>query len=137
MAAVINVSEVIDRHPITKYQIGVLALCMLVALLDGYDTQAIGYTAPAVAQALHLPREEFGPVFSAGLLGAALGALSFGPLADRWGRKRFMVAATVIFAVFSLLSARCPNCCSAASVQASASAARPRASWRLAASSRR
>jgi len=106
MAAVINVSEVIDRHPITKYQIGVLVLCMLVALLDGYDTQAIGYTAPAVAQALHLPREAFGPVFSAGLLGAALGALSFGPLADRWGRKRFMVAATVIFAVFSLLTAQ-------------------------------
>jgi AAHS family 4-hydroxybenzoate transporter-like MFS transporter len=106
MAAVVNVNEAIDQHPITTYQIGVLAMCMLVALLDGYDTQAIGYTAPAIAQALHLPREVFGPVFSAGLLGAALGVLSFGPLADRFGRKRFMIAATIIFAVFSLLIVR-------------------------------
>lgn len=106
MAAVINVNETIDQHPISAYQIRVLAMCMLVAALDGYDTQAIGYTAPAVAQALHLPMNAFGPVFSAALLRGALGALSFGPLADRLGRKRFMVAATVIFAVFSFLTAR-------------------------------
>jgi len=106
MAAVINVNETIDRHPITAYQIGVLAMCMLVAALDGYDTQAIGYTAPAVAQLLHLPMTAFGPVFSAALLGGAVGALSFGPLADRLGRKRFMVAATIIFAVFSFLTAQ-------------------------------
>jgi len=80
MAAVINVNETIDQHPISAYQIRVLAMCMLVAALDGYDTQAIGYTAPAVAQALHLPMNAFGPVFSAALLGGALGALSFGPL---------------------------------------------------------
>lgn len=103
MAAVINVNDTIDQQPVTAYQIGVLVLCMLVALLDGYDTQAIGYTAPAIAQALHLQTNVFGPVFSAGLFGAAIGALSFGPLADRFGRKRFMVAATIIFAVFSLL----------------------------------
>jgi hypothetical protein len=35
MAAVVNVNEAIDQHPITTYQIGVLAMCMLVALLDG------------------------------------------------------------------------------------------------------
>ena len=106
MAPVVNVNETIDRHPITAYQIGVLAMCMLVAALDGYDTQAIGYTAPAVAQLLHLPPNALGPVFSAALLGGALGALGFGPLADRLGRKRFMVAATIIFAVFSFLTAR-------------------------------
>jgi AAHS family 4-hydroxybenzoate transporter-like MFS transporter len=106
MAAVINVNDTIDRHPITAYQIGVLVLCMVAAAIDGYDTQAIGYTAPAIAQAFNLPREVFGPVFSAGLVGAAVGALSFGPLADRFGRKRFMVAAVIIFGVFSLLTAQ-------------------------------
>jgi AAHS family 4-hydroxybenzoate transporter-like MFS transporter len=106
MAAVMNVNDTIDRHPITAYQIGVLVLCMLAAAIDGYDTQAIGYTAPAIAQAFNLPREVFGPVFSAGLVGAAVGALSFGPLADRFGRKRFMVAAVIIFGVFSLLTAQ-------------------------------
>src|SRR5271170_1409780 len=106
MATVVNVNETIDRHPVTAYQIGVLVLCMLVALLDGYDTQAIGYTAPAIAQALNLPRQAFGPIFSAALVGAALGALSFGPLADRFGRKRFMVTAVILFGVFSFLTAQ-------------------------------
>jgi AAHS family 4-hydroxybenzoate transporter-like MFS transporter len=105
MASIIDVNETIDRHPVTAYQIGVVVLCMLVALLDGYDTQAIGYTAPAIAQALDLPRQAFGPIFSAALVGAALGALSFGPLADRLGRKRFMVAAVIVFGIFSFLTA--------------------------------
>lgn len=106
MAAAVNVSDIIDRHPITAYQLGVLGLCMSVALFDGYDTQAIGYTAPAIAQAFHLPKDVFGPVFSAALVGAAAGALGFGPLADRFGRKRFMIAATVIFGAFSLLTSQ-------------------------------
>src|SRR4029077_14394488 len=86
-AAKVNVIELIDRHPVTPFQIGVLILCMLVAALDGFDTQAIGYTAPAIAAVIHLPMPQFGQVGSAGLVGAALGALSFGPLADVFGRK--------------------------------------------------
>ena len=48
----IDVIELIDRHPVVRYQIAVLMLCMLVAALDGFDTQAIGYTAPAIAGAV-------------------------------------------------------------------------------------
>jgi MFS transporter, AAHS family, 4-hydroxybenzoate transporter len=103
-AAKINVIELIDRHPVTPFQIGVLILCMLVAALDGFDTQAIGYTAPAIAAVIHLPMPQFGQVGSAGLVGAALGALSFGPLADVFGRKWFMIIAVVVFAVFSYLT---------------------------------
>jgi MFS transporter, AAHS family, 4-hydroxybenzoate transporter len=73
MTATVNVNDTIDRHPITAYQIGILVPCMLAAAFDGYDTQAIGYTAPAIAEALHLSRQALGPVFSAALLGAALG----------------------------------------------------------------
>ena len=79
-ATKIDVIDLIDRHRVTGFQIGVLILCMLVAALDGFDTQAIGYTAPAIAAQIHLPMPQFGQVGSAGLLGAAIGALSFGPL---------------------------------------------------------
>ena len=99
----VDVIDLIDRHPVTGFQIGVLILCMLVAALDGFDTQAIGYTAPAIAAVIHLPMPQFGQVGSAGLVGAALGALSFGPLADLFGRKWFMIIAMIVFAVFSYL----------------------------------
>jgi MFS transporter, AAHS family, 4-hydroxybenzoate transporter len=105
-AAKVDVIELIDRHPVVGYQIAILFLCMLVAALDGFDTQAIGYTAPAIAGMLKLPMAQFGKVGSAGLVGAAIGALSFGPLADLFGRKWFMIAAIVVFALFSFMTAQ-------------------------------
>ena len=102
----VDVIELIDRHPVVRYQIAILVLCMLVAALDGFDTQAIGYTAPAIAGMLKLPMAQFGKVGSAGLVGAAVGALSFGPLADLFGRKWFMIVAIVVFALFSYLTAQ-------------------------------
>jgi len=104
--AKVDVIDLIDRHPVGGFQIGVLILCMLVAALDGFDTQAIGYTAPAIAGVLKLPMAQFGQVGSAGLVGAAVGALSFGPAADLLGRKWFMILATIVFAVFSYMTAR-------------------------------
>ena len=38
-------------------------------------------------------------------LGATIGAATFGPLADRLGRKRLLVFATVLFGVFTILTA--------------------------------
>jgi MFS transporter, AAHS family, 4-hydroxybenzoate transporter len=69
------------------FKFRVVVLCALVALLDGYDTQAIGYTAPLIAQKLGVEMSALGPAFSVGLLGATIGALTFGPFADRFGRK--------------------------------------------------
>jgi MFS transporter, AAHS family, 4-hydroxybenzoate transporter len=106
MATKVDVIDLIDRHPVTGFQIGVLILCMLVAALDGFDTQAIGYTAPAIAHQINLPMPQFGQVGSAGLLGAAIGALSFGPLADLFGRKWFMIIAMIVFAIFSYFTSQ-------------------------------
>src|ERR1700677_1525929 len=102
----IDVIDLIDRHRVPGFQIGVLILCMLVAALDGFDTQAIGYTAPAIAHQINLPMPQFGQVGSAGLLGAAIGALSFGPLADLFGRKWFMIIAMIVFLFFGFMTSR-------------------------------
>lgn len=48
-----RISEIIDRARISPYQILILTLCFLIALLDGFDTAIIGYIAPAL-------REEWG-----------------------------------------------------------------------------
>jgi AAHS family 4-hydroxybenzoate transporter-like MFS transporter len=100
----VDVPALIDRGPVSGFQIRVVILCALVCLLDGYDTQSIGYTAPLIAQAVNAPMSAFGPVFSAGLLGAAIGALTFGSLADRAGRKWPLIVATLVFAAFTLLT---------------------------------
>src|ERR1700759_982830 len=100
----IDVSALIEERPITGFQWRTLLVCLAVLFMDGYDTQAIGYVAPALVQAWHLDKAALAPVFAFGLVGMMLGGLFFGPLADRFGRKRFIVICTALFGVFSPLT---------------------------------
>jgi MFS transporter, AAHS family, 4-hydroxybenzoate transporter len=100
----LTVNEIIDQRPLTRFQIVTIGLCGLVLLLDGFDTQSMGFLAPPIAEELGLPMSAFGSVFAAGLIGLMLGTMSTGPIADRWGRKWAIVLSTVGFGVFSLLT---------------------------------
>ena len=81
-----------------------LALCFLIAAADGFDTQCISFVAPTLLREWNVPRAEFGPLFSAGLFGAMLGAAVLGSMADRLGRKPTVLGCVLLFAVMSLLS---------------------------------
>ncbi len=98
----IDLPAFIDRQTVGRGQIGLLLTCAAVLFVDGFDTQAIGYVAPAVARDWGLPRGALGPVFSASLFGLMLGALLLGPLADRLGRKRIVVLSTLAFGLGTL-----------------------------------
>ncbi len=104
-----NVSELIDTQPIGIFQIRIVALCAVVALLDSLDLQSIGLAAPAMIADLQIRPSSLGAVFSTALAGLALGAFSFGLLADRAGRKAVLVGATVCFGVFTICTAWAPN----------------------------
>src|SRR3954467_5985235 len=101
----IDVAEFIDRQPVGAFQIKLLATCAAVLFLDGFDTQAIGYVAPALAKERGLTKGALGPVFSAGLFGLMIGPLMFGPLADRIGRKKIIILSTLAFGIGSLATA--------------------------------
>ena len=104
-----TVSELIDRGPMSGYQIWTMALCGLVIVLDGFDTQSIGFLAPSMAETLHVSVKTFGPVFAAALVGLMISSMLSGPIADRWGRKWPIVACTLIFGTFAMLTARCTS----------------------------
>src|SRR5262245_32302102 len=100
--AAIDVTAVIDRVPLSRLQIITIVLCGIVAVLDGFDTQAIAFVAPVIAGEWGLETSAFGPVFGAGLLGLTLGALICGPAGDRLGRKSMILSATLVFGLFAL-----------------------------------
>ena len=101
----INVTPLVDEQPIGRVQVMAMALCALVAFLDGVDSLSIAVGAPLIVADLNLPRTLIGPILSSSLLGAVLGAFTFGPLGDRFGRKTMLVIAAAAFGVFTLLTA--------------------------------
>ncbi len=99
-----TVNDVIDSRPVSGFQSTTILLCGLVLLLDGFDTQAMGFLVPPIAEELGVPLSAFGPVLSAGLFGLMLGAMGAGPIADRWGRRWAIIGSSLVFGSFSLLT---------------------------------
>ena len=97
-----DLESIVDINRLSRFQIAIIALCGLIALLDGFDTQAIAFVAPSIAAAWNLAPSAFGPVFGAGLLGGLIGAITLGMASDRLGRKPTLVAAVLLFAAGSL-----------------------------------
>jgi AAHS family 4-hydroxybenzoate transporter-like MFS transporter len=102
---VFDVADVIDRCPIGSLQQRVVGLCCLLAMLDGFDAQSIGFLAPPIAQSLALDVKSFGPLFSASLAGILVGALTISPAGDRWGRKPMLILSTLSFGTLAFITA--------------------------------
>src|SRR5262249_47452183 len=61
----LDVNEVINALAYGPTHLTLIVLCAAVALLDGYDTLAIAYAAPAIAEQWQLDGTLFGPIFAA------------------------------------------------------------------------
>ncbi|USS85985.1 sugar porter family MFS transporter [Fructilactobacillus cliffordii] len=74
-------------------------------LLFGFDTGIISGASPLIEANFHLNTEQTGFITSSVLIGSAIGALSIGSLSDRFGRKKLLILASILFLVGSGLSA--------------------------------
>jgi MFS transporter, DHA1 family, multidrug resistance protein len=64
---------------------------------------------PEMAAEFAVPAAQVQLSLTACLVGLAVGQLVFGPLSDRWGRRRLIVGAVAAYAIFSLLCAVAPT----------------------------
>ncbi|RZT11402.1 MFS transporter, AAHS family, 4-hydroxybenzoate transporter [Duganella sp. CF402] len=96
-AQALDVQEFINRERFSRYQWLIFALCFFIVLLDGFDTAAIGFIAPSLMKDWGIAKPDLAPVLSAALFGLAAGALTSGPLADRYGRRIVLMVAIFIF----------------------------------------
>jgi MFS transporter, AAHS family, 3-hydroxyphenylpropionic acid transporter len=79
-----------------------VALCLLCAVLEGFDIQAMGVAAPRLIPEFGLSPGQMGLVFSISNIGLVIGAAFGGWLADRVGRKPVFIGAVATFGIFTL-----------------------------------
>src|SRR5471032_192142 len=101
----IEVESLLDRKRLSGLQIFVLLACAMAAFIDGADRQGIGLVTNNFMADLHISATRMGMVFSLDNVGAVLGAIGFGMLSDRHGRKPIMVLALGFIVVFTFLTA--------------------------------
>ena len=105
----LDVRELINGNPLSRFQKLVVFLGFCVIALDGFDIAIMGFIAPTLKHEWGVTNYELGFVISAALIGLALGALLSGPLADWLGRKKIIVNSVFFFGFWTIVTAFSQN----------------------------
>lgn len=101
----VDIRDFVNARPFSGFQWLIFSLCLVIVVLDGFDTASIGFIAPSLLGEWHLAKPALGPVLSAALFGLACGALTAGPLSDALGRRKLLIGAVALFGAACLASA--------------------------------
>ncbi len=101
----------LDRLTWSRFHTLVVVALGITWILDGLEVTLAGAVAGALmaSPTLHLSESQVGAAASAYLAGAVLGALAFGWLTDRFGRKRLFSITLGLYLAATAASALAPN----------------------------
>ena len=86
-----------------------IAICIFVAVFEGFDAQAAGVAGPGLALTFGLKPTVLGWFFSASTVGLIVGAAVGGRLSDLFGRKAVLIASVAVFGAMSIATAASPD----------------------------
>ena len=97
----VNVNEVIDKAKFTPFHVKVGCWILIIILFDGYHLAINGVTLPLLMQDWGLSAVQAGMLASTALAGMMFGAMMFGTLADKIGRKKVIMICVLLFSGFT------------------------------------
>ena len=108
-SAKFDVSQAIDDGGFSTLQKLAYLFAALAIVVDGFDGQMIGYAIPMIMKEWGVTRATFSIAVASGLVGMAIGSLSAGVLADKFGRKPVLVASVFLFGSSTMLIGFAPD----------------------------
>ncbi|KNX78455.1 major facilitator transporter [Pseudomonas sp. 250J] len=100
----LDVHAIIANARFTPFHWMVMAWCGLLLIFDGYDLFIYGVVLPVIMQEWALTPLQAGALGSYALFGMMFGALAFGSLADRIGRKKGIALCFALFSGATILN---------------------------------
>jgi MFS transporter, putative metabolite:H+ symporter len=99
----------LERLPYSRWHVTITTVLGVAIFFDSFDSLAIAYVLPVLIRDWHIAPAHVGLLISSANFGQALGALTFGWIAERIGRVSTARIAIAIFAVMSLACAFTTN----------------------------
>ena len=109
VSSVNTVNSVIEGLRLSRAHVNILLIAALGVAFDSFDTYIVSYAMPSITAEWNLNPVATGVLASAGIWGMFLGALVWGPLADKFGRKAGLSGTILGFAALSGFTALASN----------------------------
>lgn len=94
----------IKHAAMNRFRISLVMFCVILAALDGFDVLVMAFVAPSLAASWQLSSSALGALFSAGMIGTAIGAFILAPQGDRFGRRPLTLFCLMLLALSMLVS---------------------------------
>lgn len=105
----IDVHKLIDEAKFSKFHWSLLFWCGLIIIFDGYDLVIYGVVLPKLMSDWQLSPLQAGTLGSYALFGMMFGAMCFGPLSDKIGRKKTIAICVILFSFFTFINGFAEN----------------------------
>src|SRR6202040_3730842 len=96
-----------DRLPLSRFHLLIITALGVTWVLDGLEVTIVGAIGPVLqdSRTLGLSTEQIGLAGSTYVIGAVMGALLFGWLTDRFGRRLVFYVTLIVYLTGVMLSA--------------------------------
>lgn len=107
--AEVNLLTRLDRIPITRGIVGIIALLSLVWLAEAFDIGIVGPVLSTLEKSWTLSSTQTGLLAIASTLGVVIGMIPSGIMADHYGRRRVVLIGILWFSVLTIIGALVAN----------------------------
>jgi MFS transporter, AAHS family, benzoate transport protein len=107
--AKINITDVVNEGEFNRFHLGLLICCCFIIVFDMFDLVIYSSVIPILMKEWSISPVQAGAIGSYGFFGMMIGAIIFGVLADKFGRKNILILSVILFSIFTFLCAFAPG----------------------------